>query len=803
MKKFLFLFLSLISCSFLWAQKHTVSGLVSDAASGETLIGATILDARSGKGTVSNVNGRFSLTLSTDTAFLKISFVGYESLFDTIPLTTNVSRKYTLSSAVSLREVVITADRPGDHRSSQMSAIQVPVEQLKAVPVMFGEADIVKALQLLPGVQSASDVSGGMYVRGGGPDENLYLLDGVPLYNVNHLGGFFSAFNTDAVKNVTLYKGSFPARFGGRLSSILDVATNDGNLNRLHGNASLGLVSAKVALEGPIVKDRTTFSLSARRTYADLFMQPIIKALAADNDKLNGLNAGYYFYDINAKLTHRFSDRSRIFAAFYMGSDYLYAKVRTLSSLGEDQFLSFNNRWGNILGAISWNYLLSPQLFMNLSASYTQYDNNIVASVEKLADINGQQVRSTMGGDYNSGIKDATLKLDFGYSPNPDHDVKFGSFFTRHWFSPEVATANVDYFDQIQMNSALKFDTSINASMIPANEIVLFGEDEWAINDYVKLNYGLHLSGFKVQNSFYCAPQPRVSARWLITDNLSLKVGYAYMMQYMHLLSTTNISISTDLWVPATDRFKPMSAHQVAAGVFYGLPNIADFSVEAYYKRLSNIIEYKDGATFLGASDGWEDLVVAGDGYAYGLEFLAQRSFGKFTGWVGYTLSRSMHLFNREGQQLNGGKPFPAKYDRRHDLSIVLSYKFNDNYDVSATWVFSTGNAATFSMSAYSRVYPDPDDYDKNANRQSLYVIEGRNNFRMPNYHRLDISANFHRRFKRCRRTINVSIYNVYNQQNPYMIYLSRDYSYRNYSSALVQLSIFPIIPSVSYTLYW
>ncbi len=796
------------------AQNATISGTITDAATGETLIGATVLDTRSGKGAVTNVYGHYSLTVRRDSVNLKVSFVGYEPQFFNLKLDANRELNVKLSSSLTLHEVVITAERTGDVRSAQMSANVMTVEKIKSVPVMFGEADLIKALQLMPGVQSGSEGNSGMYVRGGGPDENLFLLDGVPLYNVTHMGGFFSTFNTDAVKNVTLYKGSFPARFGGRLSAVLDVTQNNGNDKEIHGNLSVGLISAKFNLEGPIVKEKTTFSISARRTYAELLVIPTIMWLnevtsetedepggaLADNAKFD---AGYYFYDINAKLTHKFSDKSRLYGSFYMGDDKIHGKVHTVTALDEDINLGFSTLWGNLVGALRWNYELSPKIFMNLSAAYTQYKNNIVGSVEKLATPNDPNA-STVTGDYNSGIREFALRSDFDFTPTPEHTVKFGASATRHWFTPEVANASVDYFDSVQMNQALQIDSSIMSGTIPANEFVAYIEDDWAITESVKLNYGLHLSAFHVQGETYGSIQPRLSGRVLITPDLSVKAGYARMTQYVHLLSTTSVTLPTDLWVPVTERIEPMTSDQVAAGVSYSLSGIADFSIEAYYKRMNNLIEYKDGATFFGSSENWENLVYSGRGWSYGVEFLIQREFGDLTGWIGYTWSRAMRQFDREGQVINGGDPFPAKYDRRHDLSIVLSYKVSPTIDLSATWVFSTGNAASLATQTYPTAFEDPDDYDEGTpGRNTISVVEGRNNYRMPNYHRLDLGANFHRKFKRARRTISVSIYNVYNRQNPYMLYQSRSESYNGYPSALMQLSIFPVLPSVGYTLYF
>lgn len=810
MKKLLSLILIVLLGATAMAQRYTVSGTIVDKRSGETLIGATVLDTRSGKGTVTNLYGHYSLTLPKDSVALRITFVGYEPQHVRMLLDHNQELNIQLRESVMLEEVTITADRVGDVRSVQMSAMDMPVEKIKAVPVLFGEADVIKALQLMPGVQSGSEGNSGLYVRGGGPDENLFLLDGVPLYNVSHLGGFFSAFNTDAIKNVTLYKGSFPARFGGRLSAVLDVMQNNGNDQEIHGNASIGLISAKFNLEGPIVKEKTTFSISARRTYAELLVIPTIMWIndlsnddpaptVAQNAKFD---AGYYFYDLNGKITHKFSNKSRLYGTFYMGEDEVYGKINTVTSLDENMYLGFRNRWGNLIGSLRWNYELTPKLFMNVSSAYTQYNNLLVGSIEKIVAPNDPSP-STMEGNYSSGIRDLTARVDFDYAPHPDHSIKYGAHITRHWFIPEVAQGSVDYYDSVLgMNGAFKMDSTILSDTTRATELIAFIEDDWSITESIKVNAGLHLSGFKVQQSFYPSLQPRISGRLMITPDLSVKIGYAWMRQYVHLLSTTSITLPTDLWVPVTDKIKPMESHQVAGGLFYSLSGIADFSIEGYYKGMNNLIEYKDGATFFGSSENWEYLVVAGRGWSYGIELLAQREIGKLTGWIGYTWSRTMRLFDRKNQELNFGKPFPAKYDRRHDISIVLSYKINDNIDVSATWVFSTGNTATVSTQRYPYASDDPDEYDS-GQTGTLAVYEGRNNFRMPNYHRMDLAANFHRTFKRAHRTINVSIYNVYNHQNPYMLYQSMTDSYQSHPYSLKQLSIFPILPSVAYTLYF
>lgn len=809
-KKNILTIVLLLLCGIAKSQTFTISGTVIDSTSGETLIGAAVMDMRSGKGALTNSQGRYSLTLRSDSVLLRVTYMGYQAIFDSLLLKANTHRNYKMHSTLELKTVVIRGQRIDNAKSSQMSAVQVPIEQLKAVPVLFGEADLVKALQLLPGVQSGSEGNSGFYVRGGGPDENLFLLDGVPLYNVSHMGGFFSAFNTDAVKNVTLYKGSFPANFSGRLSSVLDVTTNNGTDKKIHGNASIGFISAKLNLEGPIRSERTTFCLSARRTYADFLLQPLVRKLADNRDYK--LSAGYYFYDINGKLTHRFNDRSRLFASYYMGSDVVYTRIRTLATDVQEQYLNFDTKWGNIVASARWNYEITPKLFMNLTGAYTRYSNRVGVKyeTETLETEEQESQQSTFSMNYLSKINDFNIRSDFDFTPNPDHSVKFGAMTTFHHFTPEVADAHLDAFSAAMMNSAFKLDTIVNQQKTPAGELSLYAGDDWSISDAVKVNYGLNLSGFLVEGKFYPTLQPRLSGRVMLGDGISLKAGYAYMTQFMHLLSTTSVSMPTDLWVPVTKHVAPMYAHQVAAGLFYEISGIADLSVEGYYKHMDNILEYKDGASFFGNSEGWEEKVVMGNGWAYGVEVLLQRDFGNLTGWIGYTWSKTMRLFDRPGQVLNHGNPFPAKYDRRHDLSIVVSYKLNDRIDFSATWVYSTGNAATLSMQEYAQAQETAQEYadiDPESWRGYLTQPGDRNNFRMPDYHRMDIGANFHRQFepregrRPLSRTINVSVYNLYNRKNPYMIYESHEYSYKNYNGALVQLSIFPILPSVAYTL--
>ena len=796
MKRTFVILLFLLQLCCLSAQ--TVSGVVTDRQSGETLIGATVVDKRSGKGVLSNSYGFYSLPLKADSVSLRVSYVGYTPYeLDTV-LAGDMELNVALRSGVELKEVTVSAERVGSHRSSQMSAVEMPLEHIKAVPVLFGETDVLKALQLLPGVQSGTEGTSGMYVRGGGPDENLFLLDGIPLYNVNHLGGFFSAFNADAVKKVTLYKGSFPAHFSGRLSSVVDVATNNGNDKEYHGSASLGLIAAKLAVEGPIVKEKTTFSLSGRRTYADLLIQPMMALVSATSEL--STTAGYYFYDANAKITHKFSDRSRLYGSFYMGDDVIYMKFKTKEGImygaNYKEYMKLRYGWGNIVGSVRWNYVINPKIFMNATVAYTQYRNKIKLTMdEDFAD--GANITKYEGEmSYKSGIRDITAKVDFDYAPSVNHNIKFGANYMHHIFRPEVSGTKQSFYENDEgVETTFDLDTIIGQSVVHAEELNAYIEDDWSISEAVKVNGGVNLSGFYVQKKFYPSIQPRLSARFLVTPDLSFKVGYAWMTQYMHLLSNSSISLPTDLWVPVTAKIAPMQAHQVAVGAMYSWSGIADFSVEGYYKYMNNLMEYRDGASFWGNSVGWEDKVCMGEGWSYGVELLVQRTIGKFTGWVGYTWSHSDRRFKREGQMINNGKVFPAKYDRRHDISIVLMYKFNKKIDCSLTWVYSTGNMATLGLQEY-----------EGEDGSRVTYVESRNNYRMPSYHRMDASVNFHRKLKHGERTINLSVYNLYNRKNPFLIYKKEGTISTNsttgemYPSSLVKVSIFPIIPSFSYT---
>ena len=784
-----------LACVPTFAQRRTISGYVMDAASKETLIGATIFDKNSGKGCATNNYGFYTLTLEQGAVDLQVSYVGYAQQNQTFDLKENLSLNFALETNTTLDEVVVEAARATvSARSPQMSVVELPVQQIKSIPTLFGEADVLKAIQLLPGVQNGSEGSAGMYVRGGGPDENLLLLDGVPVYNVNHMLGFFSVFNPDALKNVTLYKGSFPAHFGGRLSSVVDIRMKEGDMQQYHGNVSVGLISSKLNFEGPVVKDKLSFNLSFRRTYSDLLLKPALWIARRQDPDMGKLSAGYYFYDFNGKLNWKISDKDRLYLSFYSGDDAIYFGVKYRDYFSDNaqytDHMGLNWKWGNKVSALRWNHVMSQQLFMDASVNYTQYRHNLGMEIKEEATYQNYEayVFNEYNMAYKSGINDMTAKVDFDYTPLPNHEIRFGGNYTYHMLRPEVQSAKITDGNQVEI------DTVIGSSNVFAHETALYAEDNMTLGDIFRINAGLHYSTFTVEGKTYQSLQPRLSTSVMLASNLSLKAGYAYMTQYVHLLSNSSLSLPTDLWVPVTKKIVPMNAHQVSLGAFYELPHLFDISLEGYYKQMDNLLEYKDGASFFGSSDTWENKVCMGKGWAYGVEFLVQRSFGKTTGWVGYTWAHSKRKFDRKGMEINEGKVFPAKYDRRHDISVTVQHKFNDRFDMSGTWVFSSGNCGTLGTQIYEGL-PDEWGYIPTIN-----ALE-RNNFRMGNYHRLDLSFNFHKQKKHGIRTWNISVYNAYNHNNPWVVYTSYQWDEATHSEhkALMQASIFPIIPSVSY----
>ncbi|MBC8047499.1 MAG: TonB-dependent receptor [Fimbriimonadaceae bacterium] len=754
----------------LFTQTFTISGYISDGATGEKLIGATVFDTKTLQGTITNEYGFYSLSLSEDTVKLSYSYVGYTSQKESIYLDTDKQINKKLSASVELETVVISAAEKEEkiQERTQMSTIDIPIETIKALPAFLGETDVLKAMQLLPGVQGGTEGTSGIYVRGGSPDQNLILLDGVPVYNASHLFGFFSVFNSDALNKATLIKGGFPARYGGRLSSVIDLRMKEGNMNEYHGEGSIGLVASRFTIEGPIKKDTSSFMLSARRTYIDLLARPIVKASS------EGSVVGYYFYDLNAKVNYKFSDKDRLYLSGYFGRDKFYFNDKDYDP---DDYTDAGLDWGNGTGVIRWNHIVNKKTFSNTTATFTSYDYEIYTNLyETDIDDNGDEFQSIFGFRYFSGIRDWTLKEDIDFVLNPKHYIKFGGGVTYHTFMPG-ATEFKQEGTEIDIP-----EINLSSDNIHATEFDLYIEDDWEITSALKINYGLHASAFNVDTSFYTSLQPRISARYLINNDLSIKASYSTMTQFIHLLSNSGIGLPTDLWVPATDEVVPQNAQQYAVGFAYTLLNNYEISLEGYYKKMNNIIDYKDGASYLydGVTE-WEDKVESGEGWAYGAELFLQKRIGNFNGWLGYTLSWS----DRQFPTINLGEKFPFKYDKRHEIDIACVYKINEHISLSAIWVYSSGQAISIPVAKYLGTYG-----------QEVYYYEGRNGYRMNPYHRMDINIAFHKEKKYWTRTWNFGAYNLYNHKNPFFIYEDADLSGKG---VYKQVTLFPIIPYFSW----
>ncbi len=759
-------------------KKYTISGIVTDRTSSESLIGATVFEIKSNSGTATNLYGFYSITLPRGDVSLNFSFIGYESKLITLKLERDTLIFVSLAPGRLLDEITINASKNvRKFENTQTSAMSLPMNEVKSLPAFLGETDLMKALQLTPGVQSGNEGTGGIYVRGGGPDQNLILLDGVPVYNASHLFGFFSVFNADAIKSMELIKGGFPARYGGRSSSVVDIRMKEGNMNKFGGEGAVGLISSRLTLEGPLVKDKSSFIMSGRRTYLDLLARPIIKKSSGGNEDI-----GYYFYDLNMKVNYKISDKDRVYFSAYMGDDRFYA----ISKYKGQNFTEKSKGgidWGNITAAARWNRIFSNKLFSNTTLTYSNYNFNTI--FEEELQYKNPPSKEYSGMVYKSGIGDWAFRIDFDYIPQPDHYIKFGGSAIHHTFSPGA----------LGIKSVELKDTTLGARDIIAGELNLYVEDDIKINNNLKINAGLYLSAFYVRGKTYKRIEPRLAARQIIGPELSLKASYSRMNQYIHLLTNSGISLPTDLWVPSTDMLKPQSSDQVSLGIFKDYQGEYEFSAEAYYKKMQNAMEYKEGSGFFNINSKWENKITQGEGQSYGIELLARRNIGKLTGWVGYTLSKTERKFD----DINQGKPFPYKYDRRHDIGSVLMYKPNPRREYSATWVYGTGNAITLPIAQY-RTTPSV-DY---AGYYYVTAYSERNAYRMNSYHRLDVSASFIKQKKWRERRWVIGAYNAYSRSNPFYVDIewAEERTVNNehqYRTKFVQYSLFPIIPSVSY----
>lgn len=792
MKKFLPTLLLFVVSTVYAQKKYTISGYVKEAGSQEQLPGVTVYVQSSSIATSTNNYGFYSMTLPENANLtLVYSFVGYAKVEKKISLTQNIELDVLLTSSNVLDEVSVSAKRQDERvsESPQMSKVEVPIQQIKKIPALMGEKDVLKVLQLMPGVQKGTEGQSGLYVRGGGPDQNLLILDDATVYNANHLFGFFSVFNGDALKSVELTKGGFPARYGGRLSSVVEMQMKEGNKEAIHGEIGVGLISSRFVVEGPLLKNKSSFVVSGRRTYADLVFKPIIKAASKAQNAEQDLDVGYYFYDLNAKVNYDFGKKDKLYLSGYFGQDRFHADIKEADTENNSGLF-----WGNATGTLRWNHLFNQKLFMNNSLIFSKFNFNIAAASKEF-EANSDKIAQEFSLDYLSKIEDMTLKSDFDFFPATNHSVRFGALFTQHYFTPRALAIKGSFLDT---------PINQNEKKVSSIESGIYIEDTWQPIGALKMNVGFRMSHFQTETKNYFRPEPRFSAALKIANDFSMKASYAKMNQYIHLLSNTGIGLPTDLWVPTTDKVAPQQSEQVAAGFAKDFNKQGlSLTIEGYYKQMNNIIGYKEGASFLGF-DGqgseartWEDNVTAGRGWSYGSEFLLQKKVGKFSGWVGYTLSWTKWQFD----ELNFGKTFYPRYDRRHDLSLVGIYDIKKNITLSATWVYGTGNALTLPIGSYSAA----DDFGMRGfmfnGYRSVNDYGEKNGFRAEPYHRLDVSVQFHKKKKRGERTIELGVFNAYNRKNPFYYDLTSRYNVANNTSTTVlrRISLLPLIPSISY----
>lgn len=756
-----FVLFFIFNAGMLFAQSKSVSGQIVDKLTNEPLIGVYVTAPSQKTGITTDSNGNFELNIAGDTCTLFIEYLGYNlakikiNNNSTFPLAISLT-----SSATSLNEVIVDGDgvRSTIERN-QMSMMSISTKESKLVPVFFGEIDLMKTLALKPGVSNGSEGNSGLYVRGGGPDQNLILIDDALVFNASHLLGFFSLLNPEAVKSIDLYKGDFPAQYGGRLSSIVNIKMAEGSKEKFGVSGGIGLIASRLSIEGPIIKNKVSFIVSARRTYVDLFT-PIINERnknKVDYDKI----PSYYFYDFNTKIAADLGKKDKLSFTGYWGRDVL--------KLDNNNF-DASIRWGNIIGVVNWKHDYSSKLFSTISLSFSNYKYAILYQ----------------GGDLtnklSTKVTDLTAKIDFQYYPNSKNIVRFGTQIISHNFNIGRIQRSVETSKEEDRGNALS-----------ALEAAVYISDEVTINSKWKANIGTRLTGYRNDSNYFGGIEPRLSTSYQLGKNISFKSSFSRMYQYLHLVSNSGATLPNDIWYPSNSNIKPQRSDQLAGGINIGLwDNRYLLSNEVYYKWMKRQIDLKDGAAIFEIPDVSTGFAV-GKGWSYGNEIYLEKKKGKLTGWIGYTLSWTWRQFN----EINNGNKFPARYDRRHNVSVVAMYRISDRLTLSASWVYATGNAITLPNGRF--IFQDIGSASPN------YIPEfmPRNSFRMPSSHRLDVGLIYNLNTKRGTSDITLSVYNAYNRRNPYFIYFEREKQPDGTDSFLEfrakQVSLFPIIPSIAY----
>jgi outer membrane receptor for ferrienterochelin and colicin len=771
-------------------KKYTLSGYVYQS-DGETVINATVRDLITGAGTLSNEHGFFSITLPEGHHTICFSSIGCGEHAEDVNLIRDTTLKIHLKDSYHLEEVLVTADLNSPLMTTQTGKVSLTTRDLNTGYALMSSPDVVKTLQNLPGVAAGTELVSGLYVHGGGNDENLFLLDGTPLYQVNHLGGLFSAFNTDIVKNIDFYKSGFPARYGGRLSSVVDVRTNDGNMKEYHGTVSIGLLDGRIQLEGPLKKDRTSFNIAMRRTWLDVITVP---ALAIRNSsKKDKLNMRYAFHDINAKITHRFSERSRADISLYSGNDVLKVNNKQFGTdygtdyNREEDHIRFNLQWGNLTASLNWKYQFSPKLYSVFTGVYThnrsRYD---CLSEEKVLDEGQLSGITHSERKSRSTIDDVGYRMEFDYRPNPAHRLRMGSNYLMHFFRPQ-GTRTWDYSGNDLQKDTLSRQAS---GSYRGQEFSLYAEDDIALGSRLKLNAGLHYTLFHIADKTYHSIEPRASVRYQYSDRVTLKASYTEMSQFMHQLSNTYLNLPMDFWVPSTKKITPMRSRQYAVGVYMQLPFHIRLNMEGFYKTMNHIVEYDDGNSLTPSADDWEDKIHEGSGKAYGVEWETGYNNSHTSVSAAYTLSWSKRNFPTF---YNGW--YPDKFDNRHKLNLNLHHNFSSRIEAYASWSYHTGNRMTVPQQQVNApVIPGI-----GGESASEWIYEQPNNVSLPAYHRLDLGVNFRSTTHRGHERIwNISVYNAYCRINPLYgkVQEMPDGSFKGKATGM-----FPILPSFSYTL--
>ena len=778
----IFILILSIQCN---AQEIKVSGYVTDSINSEPLIGVSIYAQKDQRTAKTNEVGFFTIFLPISDSLTQLKVYTYSYKLKLISLVPTEDKQLTIQLKSTMFQAIDEVDVVADKKSDQkLGLIDLPISQLRKIPMLGGEPDVIKAFQLLPGVAGGTEGTSGLYVRGGSPDQNLFLLDNVPLYYVSHIGGFISTFDPAMINSVKLYKSNFPAQYNGRLSSIVDIRMRDGNQNKRSGEVAVGLLSTKLQFDGPFKMDSSwTYLISARRFNLDLFTR-LISRLASDWES----GAGYTFYDANIKFVKRFKDHSKLSFTYYDGRDRIFVNAgQKRDEMNTNAYKYRNNIiWGNRLGSINYTREIGKRMFAEFNLGTTNF--RYLTKIEsKFSDSGSDELTNSTSFKFQSKVNDVLLKSKFDVKWNESIAMSFGWNGTLHLFSPGSIT-------RMENNEQ---DTSI-VNRINAFENNLFAEGHFLISKRISGTVGVNGSSFTMKDTTFFSLEPRVSILAQINDKLNFQMGFSRMKQYMHYLSYSGAGLPSDLWIPATKELIPEVSNQLNAGFVFtprSLKLPLKFSIEGFYKTMTNLLEYKEGVNIFSANSLATKIEKSGVGRVIGLEFLVEKTIGKSTGWIAYTLSKNTRKF----ENINGGEEFPYKFDRRHDISINFVHQFSDRIQMNATWVFSTGNAITLAQGNYYQA--DLGDYYLDgSDPYELLLAEqynGKNSFRMPAFHKLDLGVNFSKQKRIGVRTWSFGIYNAYNRQNPFFLFYKKNSANE---VKLHQLTLFPIIPSFHYS---